>query len=194
MPTPRTSRPSTLTTRTLPLAVAALLTLGLSACGGNAPAAQEPNDAVTPAAAPSAVDPAGSDDATTDSGNGSDVVGRKFDLGTIDKLEDRDGVPVAVLDRFTAKGVPDTDIAEHGLAIKPFTTPPFENLGRTLFRIPVSPEATFVYHHCVAPDQPVQSQSSDLHQMSSLGEPEDIVVVTLDEEGVMTHAENEPGC
>lgn len=193
MPTPRNGRSASPLSRPALAVVAALLPLGLAACGGQAPPAgavmMTPRSTPEVATATMAIQPDISPTRPY-----SDVAGRAFDLGTIDKLEDRDGTPVAVLDRFTAKGIPDSEIAEHGLEIKPFTDPPFQNLGRTMFRIPVAEDATFVYHHCVAPDQPLQSKSVDVNVISSLGEPENIVVITLNEKGEMTHAENEPGC
>ena len=41
----------------------------------------------------------------------SDVVGRKFDLGTIVRVQNDGGVPVIILDRWTAYGVTDSTLA-----------------------------------------------------------------------------------
>ena len=194
MPTPRYGRSLPSLSRGALALTTALLSLGLAACGADGPP-QDGAVVMTPSA-PGSAAPAtvAAQPDSTPTRPYSDDAGRAYDLGTIDGLEDRDGMKVAVLDRFTAKGVPDSEIAAHGLQIKPFTDPPFENLGRTKYRIPVAADATFVYHHCIAANQPVQSTSTDLAHMSSLGEPEDIVVVVLNEKGEMTHAENEPGC
>jgi hypothetical protein len=72
---------------------------------------------------------------------------------------------------------------------------PFENQNtRTTFRIPVAPDATFTYHHCVAVDQPMQSRSVTLQELAAVDRSENVVLLRLDDAGRVTRAENDPAC
>jgi aminoglycoside/choline kinase family phosphotransferase len=72
---------------------------------------------------------------------------------------------------------------------------PYENLNtRTTFRVPVAPEATFTYHHCVSVDQPMQSRSVTLPQLAALDRSEGVVLLRLDDRGRVTRADNDPAC
>lgn len=125
----------------------------------------------------------------------SDVVGRKFDLGTIVKVVQDGDVPVITFDRWTARGVPDSKLATNGLSMTVHSDAPYTNLNsRTTFRIPVADGAIFTYNHCVAVDQPAQQRSSTLQEFTALQDQEEIILLTLDPQGRAFKAQNDPAC
>ena len=97
------------------------------------------------------------------------MVGRTYDLGTIVDVTTSAGTPVVVLDRWTVRGTPDSTLARDGVPIRVHSDAPYENQNtRSTFRIPVAPDATFTYHHCVAVDQPMQSRPATLPELAHL--------------------------
>ena len=125
----------------------------------------------------------------------SDVVGRKFDLGTIVRMEDGGGVPVIIFDRWTARGVPDPTLASKGVSIGVHADAPYENLNSTItYRIPVAPGAIFTYRHCAAVDQPPEQKSSTIEDFARLQKPEQVMLLTLDQHGQVFSAQNDPAC
>lgn len=134
--------------------------------------------------------------ATTSTGSAkSDVVGRRFDLGTIVRVTKEQGVPVIVFDRWTARGVSDSTIAASGVPVRVHSDAPYENLNAAVtYRIPVAPDATFIYAHCVDVDQPAERRSSTLDEFTRLPEAEKVVLLTLDDRGRATRARNDPAC
>ena len=125
----------------------------------------------------------------------SDVVGRSYDLGTIVDVTSSGGTPVIVLDRWTVTGTPDSEVAAKGVPIRVHADAPYENQNvRTTFRVPVAPEATFTYHHCVSVDQPMQSRSVTLQQLAALDRSEGVILLRLDDQGRVVAADNIPGC
>ena len=181
------------------LAAAAVLTATLSACGSGdsqpsgAPVTVTITPTVTATAPPGAGSgsPSGSPSADVH----SDVVGRTYDLGTIVDVTSSAGTPVVVLDRWTVRGTPDRTLARDGVPIRVHADAPYENQNtRSTFRIPVAPDATFTYHHCVAVDQPMQSRPATLPELAHLQRREDIVLLRLDASGRLTGAENDPAC
>jgi hypothetical protein len=193
---PRTRRD----VRAAPLAAAAaVLTITLtSACGSSdSPSADPVTVTVTPTvtATPPATTSATSPTSTAAATVHSDVVGRHYDLGTIVRVTTSAGTPVLVLDRWTVTGTPDSTLARDGVPIRVHSDAPFENQNtRTTFRIPVAPDATFTYHHCVAVDQPMQSRSVTLQELAAVDRSENIVLLRLDDAGRVTRAENDPAC
>ncbi|MHB8185016.1 MAG: hypothetical protein ACYDDU_02830 [Dermatophilaceae bacterium] len=187
-----TRRPTT----GLLLSVTAIL---LTGCAGGSSTAQGPvvTVTVTPTVTASGA-PASATAATTTTQAGtprSDVVGRKFDLGTIVKVVQDGGVPVIIFDRWTARGVPDSRLAANGVPMAVHSDAPYENLNsRTTFRIPVVQGAIFTYTHCVAVDQPAQQRSSTLQEFGILQGFERVILLTLDPQGRVIKAQNDPAC
>ena len=180
------------------LAAAAALPALLSACGSGdsqpsgAPVTVTVTPTVTATAPPASP---GSPSARPPADVASDVVGRAHDLGTIVDVTSHAGTPVVVLDRWTVRGLPDSTLARDGVPIRVHSDAPYENQNtRSTFRIPVAPDATFTYHHCVAVDQPMQSRSATLPELAHLRRGEDVVLLRLDASGRLTGAENDPAC
>jgi len=176
------------------LSLCAAVTL-LSGCGGGTSSA--PGEVVTvtttPTVTASAVPPtAGTTGADTAK---SDVAGRRFDLGTIVRVKNDGGVPVIILDRWTAAGISDSTVAAEGVRLHVHSDAPYQNKNSKItYRIPVAQGATFTYLHCVAIDQPPVQKSSTLDEFSRLQDPEKVVLLTLDPQGRAIKAENDPAC
>jgi hypothetical protein len=192
-------RPRTRSAAAAAAAAAAVSVTLTSACGSgqSAPSAEPVTVTVTPtvtATLPSTTSPV-PPSGTSSANVHSDVVGRRYDLGTIVDVTTSAGTPVVVLDRWTAGGVPDSELATDGVPIRVHSDAPFENQNtRSTFRIPVAPDATFTYHHCVAVDQPMQSRSVTLPELAALDRGENVVLLGLDDSGRVTRAENDPAC
>ncbi len=175
-------------TMRLSLALAVAL---LSGCGGDAGSSTAQDPVVVVPAAPTVTAPP----TTKVSLAKSDVVGRKFDLGTIVKVEDVSGVPVITFDRWTAQGVNDSVLAVKGVPIGVHSDARYQNLNnRITYRIPVAEGALFTYRHCVAVDQPPQQKPSSLDELSGLQNPEKVILLTLDQNGRVFSAQNDPAC
>ena len=174
------------------LCLAAAATL-LSACGGGA---NGPDSVVTVTITPTVTAGAARPTATTRPNTvKSDVMGRSYDLGTIVSVQNDQGVPVIVFDRWTAKGVSDSALAAHGVPVHVHSDAPYENLNNKItYRIPVAQGAVFTYRHCVAIDQPPELRSSTLDEFARLPSSEKVVLLTLDPEGQAVKAENDPAC
>lgn len=169
----------------------------LSGCGGGP--APEPQEAVTvtitPTVTASANKPTPTVATTTATAARSDVAGRKFDLGTIVKVKNDAGAPVIVFDRWSVKGISDSTVAEQGVPIRVHSDAPYENQNtRVTYRIPVAQDATFIYTHCSAIDQPPVQKSSTLNDFARLPDSEDVVLLTLNPEGQAYKAQNDPAC
>jgi|GEM_PF-624979 len=125
----------------------------------------------------------------------SDVVGRKFDLGTIVRVVQDGGVSVIIFDRWTAQGVTDPVLAAKGVPIRVHSDAPYQNLNSKItYRIPVVAGAIFTYNHCVAIGQPAQQRSSTLAEFAKLQGSEKVMLLTLDPRGQVFKAENDPAC
>lgn len=172
----------------------------LSGCGGGSPTAERPpvTVTVTPTVTAIVTPPPATKTATATTAVGvarSDVVGRKFDLGTIVSIADEGGVPVIIFDRWTARGVTDSTLAASGVPIGVHSDAPYQNLNtKVTYRIPVLRGAVFTYRHCVAVDQPVSQRASTLREFASLQGPEKVVLLTLDPQGQVFSAQNDPAC
>ena len=181
------------------VAIAAAL---LSGCSGESPTAQRPLVTVTATPTVTASPDVTASDAppraTTTTAAGvrkSDVVGRKFDLGTIVRIEDDGGVPVIIFDRWTARGVPDSTLAAKGVPIVVHSDARFQNLNSKItYRIPVVQGAIFTYKRCVAVDQPVSQEASTLQAFAALQGPKKVMLLTLDPHGQVFNAQNDPAC
>jgi hypothetical protein len=125
----------------------------------------------------------------------SDVMGRSFDLGTIVRVQNDNGVPVIIFDRWTAHGVSDSALAAQGVPIHVHSDAPYQNLNTKItYRIPVAQGAVFTYRHCAAIDQPPVLRSSTLDDFVRLQSSENVVLLTLDPKGQAVKAENDPAC
>jgi len=168
----------------------------LSGCGGGSTTAQGP--VVTVTVTPTVTAIVAPPPATTSSAAGvpkSDVVGRKFDLGTIVRVENDGGVPVIIFDRWTARGVPDSTLAAKGVPMAVHSDAPYQNLNTKItFRIPVVHGAVFNYNHCVAVDQPATQAASTLQAFAGLQGSEKVMLLTLDPTGQVFSAQNDPAC
>jgi len=174
-------------------ALCASMTMALlTGCAGGSSTGTDPAVTVT---ATSAMTASG---AATTSGAGApknDDVGRAFDLGTIVKVVQDDGVAVIIFDRWTARNVKDSQLAAKGVPMGIHSDARFENLNsKTTFRIPVADGAIFNYSHCVAIDQPAQQRSSTLEEFARLKSPENVILLTLDGKGQVTKAQNDAPC
>ena len=169
----------------------------LSGCGGGPSA--EPQEVVTRTITPTVTAPASQPAPTTATTAAStvksDVVGRKFDLGTIVRMEDEAGVPVIIFDRWSMQGSPDSAIALQGVPIRAHSDAPYQNQNsQATYRIPVAPGAVFLYMHCVSIDQPMAQESSTLSDFARLPDAEKVVLLTLDPQGQVYRAQNDPAC
>jgi len=194
---PRKAQPAASAHRaTAGLCLAAAVTL-LSGCSGGSSA--PPVVVVTVTTTPTVTASVASTTptaATTPGGTAkSDVVGRKFDLGTIVRVQNDGGVPVIILDRWTAYGVTDSTLAADGVPIHVHSDAPYQNLNSKItYRIPVAPGAVFTYRHCLALDQPPVQRSSTLSEFARLPDSEKVVLLTLDPRGQAVKAQNDPAC
>jgi len=171
----------------------------LSGCAGGSSTGQGPVVTVTatPTVTATGVPASATGTATTTSTGTpkSDVVGRKFDLGTIVKVVQDGDVPVIIFDRWTARGVADAKLASNGLSMTVHSDAPYTNLNsKTTFHIPVVDGAIFTYNHCVAVDQPAQQRSSTLQEFAALQDQEKVILLTLDPRGRVYKAQNDPAC
>jgi hypothetical protein len=169
----------------------------LSGCAGGSSITRE--QVVTVTRTPTVtvrVTPPATTVATTRAGTArSDVVGRKFDLGTIVRVENDGGVPVIILDRWTAQGVSDSTLAARGVPIRVHSDAPYQNHNsKVTYRVPVAQGAIFTYSHCVAIDQPPTQKASTLNDFARLQNPETVVLLTINPQGQAYKAQNDPAC
>jgi hypothetical protein len=170
----------------------------LSGCGTGSPSTS-PQPALTVTVTPTiTVTPARSRPtaaATSSRRVKSDVVGRKFDLGTIVGVKRQGGVSVIILDRWTAQGVSDSRLAANGIRLPVHSDPRFENLNSNVtYRIPVAPGAVFTHVRCVDVSQPALRERSSLRDFTRLQHPEKIVLLALDPQGRAVRVRNDPAC
>jgi hypothetical protein len=174
--------------------VAAALALG--ACGGSGSGAGDP---VTVTVTPTVGGDRSSSSTTTSAAPkrpSSDVVGRRYDYGTVTEVSKVATTTVVELDRWTWKGLDDAKLAQQGVPTGPFKGKvPYTNQNtRTTFTIPVVDGARVLYNHCVAFDQPLQTKSVTVEDLAHLADREQTVLVQLDDQGRLTSAQNIPGC
>ena len=178
--------------RSTPALCASMTVALLTGCAGGSSTGPDP--AVTMTATP-AVTATGAPRTSEAGPPKNDDAGRRFDLGTIVKVVQDGGVPVIILDRWTARGVKDSELAAHGVPMGIHSDARFENLNSKItFRIPVVGGAIFNYSHCVAIDQPAQQRSSTLEEFAQLKSPENVILLTLDPKGRVTKAQNDAPC
>jgi len=169
----------------------------LSGCGGAGTTGPETvvTVTVTPTVTAKAAPPTAPVTSTPTGTAKSDVVGRKFDLGTIVRVKRQSGVSVIILDRWTAQGVSDSRLAANGIRLPVHSDTRFENLNNNVtYRIPVAPDAVFTHAHCVDVSQPAVREPSSLRDFTRLRHPEKIVLLTLDPQGRAVKVRNDPAC
>jgi hypothetical protein len=190
-----TKRKTLLKTPTVMLAGCAAAALTLSSCGGGSGQSGSPvTVTVTPTVTASGKQAAKSKKSEPAKAT-SDVVGRTYDFGTITDLKDVGGTPVLVLDRWTWKGLDDAKLARDGVPLSPFKGKPYTNQNsRLVYRIPVTGDARVLYHHCVKADEPQQTRSATVKEMTGLSDGENLVLVRLDDQGRAVAVDNLPGC
>src|SRR6476620_7655828 len=114
--------PSTSRRRLVLTAGAVALAVTTAACGGGGGSAAAP-DVVTVTVTPTASPGTSATTASPTSSAGpvhSDVVGRRYDLGAVVRVEQQQGQQVVVFDRWTAAGVKDGDVAARGVPVAPY--------------------------------------------------------------------------
>lgn len=150
---------------------------------------------ITPTVTAAASKPTPAVATTTATAARSDVVGRKFDIGTIVKVKNDAGVPVIIFDRWSVRGISDSTVAKEGVPIRVHSDAPYENQNtKVTYRIPVAQDATFIYTHCTAIDQPPVLKSSTLNDFARLPDSEKFVLLTLNPKGQAYKAQNDPAC
>lgn len=172
---------------------AALLT---SACGGGDTSGAPATVTVTPTVTASAEPPPSPSSTSEPAAPTSDVKGRAFDYGVVTEVSEVAGVSVVELDRYTWGEVADTKLAADGLKSRTFRgKAPYRNQNADItFTVPVADGARILYHHCVAADQPLQTRSATAKELADLEEPENTVLIALDDQGRLTTADNIAGC
>jgi hypothetical protein len=180
---------------TVCLCAAVLLLSGCGAGSSSTPPEAALTVTVTPTITVTAARSRPTDSPTSAGPVKSDVVGRAFDLGTIVGVKKEGDVSVIILDRWTARGTSDSRLAARGTRLRVHSDRRFENLNSNVtYRIPVAPDAVFTYAHCVDVDQPALTESSSLKDFTRLQSPEKIVLLTLDPQGRVVKARNDPAC
>lgn len=189
--------------RTVAAGIAALGAVGLvSGCGGDEQPAGPPTVTITPTVTASG-EGSGDDTSTAQAPSStaapkppaSDVKGRAYDLGTITKVSSAAGVEVIELDRWTVKGLDDALLAGNGYPVRIIAKSPFSNQNASLtYGIPLTEDATVLFHHCVAKDDPMQTRSATAKELAGLQAPENVVVAELDDQGRATSLQNYPVC
>ena len=121
-------------------------------------------------------------------------MGRKFDVGTIVRVEQVKGAPVLVLDRYTFAGMSDSEFASKGVTITSHQDAWFQYLnGKVTYRIPVAPGAVFTHLTCVLGHAPSRRPAT-LQELTGLQSPVNIMVLALDRQGRAVRAENDTAC
>jgi hypothetical protein len=179
-------------------AAAALLAAGLlSACGGGNPDAVVVTvTAGSGSGSPSAPD-ASPDGQPDQKLVPSDVKGRKFDFGVVTKVDDVNGTPVLVFDRWTDPKVDDKVLAQEGIAVRTYDKAknPYRNVNtKVTFRIPVHEGVTFLLHHCTNKDEPLQSKSVTAQELADAPAEDKLVLLEIDSDGYTTGGETFAGC
>jgi hypothetical protein len=104
-------------------------------------------------------------------------------------------VPVIILDRWTSFGAPDSVVATKGVQMFAHSDVRFENSNnKVTFRIPVAHGAVFTHLHCVAVELPAQQKPSTLKELTRLDSTEAVILLTLDKQGRVVKAVNDPAC
>jgi hypothetical protein len=127
----------------------------------------------------------------------SDVAGRRYDVGTVRRVQDSNGELVLQLDRWTVKGVSDAKLAKDGITITPHTGDRFTNQNNDKLRtVPVAPGATVVVNTCVKSGDQLGLTSAPQDAASWLQTPNTkaLLLLTYDDSGRIVRMDTDPRC
>lgn len=127
----------------------------------------------------------------------SDVVGRHFDVGTVSDVREVDGELWMKLDRWTVKGVSDSDLAKKGVPVTPHTGDRFTNQNNDRLRdVRVAPGATVVVNTCVKNGDQLGLSSTPQDAVSWLDsvDPKAVLLLSYDDSGRVVRLDTDPRC
>lgn len=125
----------------------------------------------------------------------SDDKGRRFDLGTIVRVNQVKDVPVIVLDRWSVRGRDDAQVAVEGYPMARHTDQPFYDQNTTsTYDVPVAQHAVFVRQRCTSPQDPIRRSSTTLTAFTAAVGSSTVVLLQLNSAGQVTRASNDPRC
>ncbi len=175
--------------RALAVGCACLAALAGCASGGTAtPDAQRVTVTRTPASPVTQATPATPT---------SDVVGRRFDIGTVSDGRTVDGVRWLRLDRWTVTGVSDAKLARDGVPVAPHTGERFTNKNNDRLRdVPLAPGAMVVVNACVKNGDQLGLTSTPQDAVTWLdsADPATVLLLTYDAAGRVVRMDTDPRC
>ena len=137
-------------------------------------------------------------------GHGSHLVGDLSEANAlivvpeeVTSVKPGEQVQVLVLDRWTDPKVDDAVLAQKGLEVRTYDAKknPFKNVNtKVTFRIPVRDNTTFLLHHCISKDEPLQSKSVTAGELADAPAEDKLVLLTIDADGYTTGGETLAGC
>lgn len=181
--------------RVVAAVLAAGVVAGLStACGGPDGASPQATVTVTRGSDSPSATSTPSPTATTD------VKGRRFDLGSISSVDTVAGVLVVQLDRWTLPGTTDTAVARDGIKVVPHKGTRYTNQNKEkTYSAPVADGAIAVVNTCVpgaGGELGLESSPQDAAAWLKQAKhsPQDVLVVTYDDDGAITRLDTDPRC
>ena len=169
--------------------VAACLLGQLAACS-SASSGPAPSQTVT-------VTATGGASSTSPTRARSNVVGRRYDAGTVRSVATVAGTLVIELDRYTVKGATDEALARDGVRITPHIGDRFTNQNDTkTYTVPVAAGAQLVVNECVRTSAALGLRSTPEDAAGWLTDPDrtSVLLLTLDEAGRATRFDTDPRC
>ena len=127
----------------------------------------------------------------------SDVVGRRYDAGTVRSVKTIAGTLVLELDRYTASGVTDDALARDGVRIIPHAGDRFINQNDTnTYTVIVAPGARLVVNECVKTGAGLGLRAAPEDAAGWLRDPDrtSVLLLTLDDKGRATRFDTDPRC
>lgn len=127
----------------------------------------------------------------------SDVVGRRFDVGTVSDGRTVDGVRWLRLDRWTVTGVSDAKLARDGVTVTPHTGERFTNKNNDRLRdVPLAPGAMVVVNACVKNGDQLGLTSTPQDAVTWLdsADPATVLLLTYDAAGRVVRMDTDPRC
>jgi hypothetical protein len=127
----------------------------------------------------------------------SDAAGRRYDVGTVRRVQDSNGELVLPLDRWTVKGTSDARLAKDGVGITPHTDERFTNQNNDRLRtVPVAPGATVVVNTCVKSGDRLGLTSTPQDAASWLAQPhpDAVLLLAYDDAGRVVRMDTDPRC
>lgn len=127
----------------------------------------------------------------------SDVVGRRYDAGTVRSVKTVAGTMVLELDRYTASGVTDDALARDGVRIIPHAGDRFTNQNDTnTYTVIVAPGAQLIVNECVKTSAGLGLRATPEDAAGWLKDPDrtSVLLLTLDDKGRATRFDTDPRC